>query len=282
MRTLITGAQGYIGRTLVGVMNDEEISFPTRDEIKLDDYSQVEKYLKDNEIRKVIHLAACVKNGENSELFSTNIHGLYILLSACISCNISHFVFASTNNVYGTNHQDVIEETSDCHPDFNNAYALSKYVGELLVTDLLKNSGVLYAIARISDVYGHEQKHGNLLKEIVRKAKNKENQVLYGSGNRMRDYINVNDVALALAYLSKKSSTGVYNISTGKGLSVKTIIEYIATVQNTGIERISVDREDISKIVLDNKKLKSLGFDPTIELFDWLKKEISEEKGDDR
>ena len=81
-----------------------------------------------------------------------------------------HFAFVSTNNVYAANEEQKHSAEEKCAPERDNLYGLSKYVGELLVSDFCTKRGIPYAIVRISDIYGPGQKYGNLLKAIVSSA----------------------------------------------------------------------------------------------------------------
>ena len=171
-----------------------------------------------------------------------------------------------------------IKESDRCVPCFYNDYALSKYVGELIVMDQMQESAVDYAIARVSDVYGPNQKRGELIKHIIQNMRNGVSQEIYGSGKRKRDYLYVEDAARALVYISEHHLNGIYNVSTGIGTSVCEVVECAERIVKCGIKKIGVkqEKEDKTCIVLDNSKLSREGYTYTISITDGLKKIINE------
>ena len=275
---LITGAGGYVGRYLCDELKRKKMIFkaPSRYELNLSDYKEVCDYIKTNNISNIIHLAARIGTDNLADMFESNIHALYIVLRAAISEQIRHFTFVSTNNIYGTGYNRPIAESDPCIPHFNNDYAISKYLGELMVEDQMGRSGVGYAVARLADVYGPGQKEGKLIKRVVQNIRDNVPQRIYGSGKRRRDYIYVEDVAKALIYVSEHNLEGVYNVSTGIGTSVCEIVEYAEHIVECGVEKIQVEegKEDETCIILDNSKLSHKGYLSTISIDEGLKKII--------
>lgn len=280
MNYLLTGANGYIGKYLCDELKRKNIIFknPSRYELNLSDYREVCGYIRANNVNNIIHLAAKIDTDNCSDLFESNIHALYSVLRAITKEQIQHFTFVSTNNVYGTGYNRPILESDRCIPCFSNSYAISKYVGELMVEDQLQKSTVSYAIARVADVYGPNQRIGELIKKIVKNMKINVSQEIYGSGIRQRDYIYVEDAARALVYISSHHLEGIYNVSTGVGTSVREMIECAESIVKCGIEQVEIaeGREDKTCVILDNSKLSREGYTYTISITDGLKKILSE------
>lgn len=278
MNYLITGASGYIGKYLCNELKKRNIIFksPSRYELDLSNYNTVCDYIRIHDIKKIVHLAAVIDTDNNSDVFESNIYMLYIVLRAAISEQIEHFTFVSTNNVYGTEYNRPIVENDPCIPHVDNSYAISKYVGELMVIDQFQRSMVKYAIARVADVYGPNQKKGELVKKIIQNIKNGVPQKIYGSGERQRDYIYVEDVSSALAYISENNLEGIYNVSTGIGTSVCKLVKYADKIAKHGIKHIEIeeDKEDKTCIILDNNKLLNKGYLHTISINEGIKKII--------
>lgn len=279
MNYLVTGASGYIGKYLCDELKQKNIDFnsPSRYELNLLNYNEVSDYVRVNNISNVIHLAANIDTDNISGIFESNIHALYIILRVVINEHIQHFTFVSTNNVYGTGYKEPIIESNHCIPHFNNGYAISKYAGELMVIDQMQATKMNYAIARIGDVYGPNQKRGELVKKIIQNMKDKTPQKIYGSGKRQRDYIYVEDVAKALVYISEHHLRGIYNVSTGIGTSVCEMIECAENIVKCGIKQVDIEEgnEDTSCIILDNHKLFCEGYTYTISIVDGLRKIIN-------
>ena len=278
MSLLITGGTGYIGKKLVQQLrkkNSNVYSIGIED-LNLLNYGDTLNFLKENNIKKIIHLGWSMSN-ENSAIYD-NIEAMSNLIKSCEEVQIEKFIFASTNNVYGTKIKKVpFLEEDRLSPDINNKYGISKYIGEKLAMYTLEKK---CCIIRIADVYGPGQNHGNLIKAIISNVENKENIKLYGKGERERDYIYIDDVIRGIEFIYDNNLSGIYNLGTGEGTSVKEIVDIVLNLcQNRiGLDYIKVENEDTSKVILNVEKLKKLGFNYSINIEEGLKK-IIEERG---
>ena len=284
MKTLITGADGYIGGYLKRALSDNGIDFVVS-EIDTFDYSDIDgmrAFFKDKDIGRVIHLAGVVQNDDNENLFKVNLYGIYNLLNVCAENNISHFTFASTNNVYDNTKPLPFAETSTRMPAPQNRYGFSKYAGELIIQDMCAVFGIKYANIRIADVYGPGQKHGNLLKAIVNNVNEGKPLSLYGKGVRTRDYIYVKDVADGLCFISKNELTGSINLGTGVGTSVKQLLDTVNDICGGGlvIEQVPANNEDTSSVILNCEKLRGLGFVPKYSVRDGMREILKGENNE--
>lgn len=278
MSLLITGGTGYIGKKLVQQLrkkNSNVYSIGIED-LNLLNYGDTLNFLKENNIKKIIHLGWSMNN-ENRAIYD-NIEAMSNLIKSCEEIQIEKFIFASTNNVYGTKIKNVpFLEEDRLSPDINNKYGISKYIGEKLAIYTLEKK---CCIIRIADVYGPGQNHGNLIKAIISNVENKENIKLYGKGKRERDYIYIDDVIRGIEFIYENNLSGIYNLGTGEGTSVKKIVDIVLNLcQNRiGLDYIEAENEDTSKVVLNVEKLKKLGFNYSINIKEGLKK-IIEERG---
>ena len=278
MSLLITGGTGYIGKKLVQQLrkkNSNVYSIGIED-LNLLNYGDTLNFLKENNIKKIIHLGWSMNN-ENSAIYD-NIEAMSNLIKSCEEIQIEKFIFASTNNVYGTKIKNVpFLEEDRLSPDINNKYGISKYIGEKLAMYTLEKK---CCIIRIADVYGPGQNHGNLIKAIISNVENNENIKLYGKGERERDYIYIDDVIRGIEFIDENNLSGIYNLGTGEGTSVKKIVDIVLNLcQNRiGLDYIKVENEDTSKVILNVEKLKKLGFNYSINIEEGLKK-IIEERG---
>ena len=279
MSLLITGAKGYIGRHLLEQLgqSDGKCYAADQEEFNLLDIDSIRSYFNGKNISRVIHLAGAVEVKNPGMLFDVNIQGLYNLLCVCAENKIEHFAFASSNVVYGESREGICSVETFGEPAARNSYALSKYMGELLVSDFCRGHNMRYANVRIGDVYGPNQKVGNLIKAIVQNAAEGKPLALYGSGIRTRDYIFVTDVADGLLFISRNQVRGAVNLGTGVGTSVAELIQIGVELSEglSTVEQVDTDREDVSKIVLDVSVLKSLGFQTKVSVRDGLGKCIA-------
>jgi len=280
MPCLITGATGFVGRYLLSELKKQNIDFfaPGREDFDYTDIEAIRSYFAGKDITDVIHLSGAVDTNDMAKLYISNIVGLNMLLQICCENNVKHFTYASSNVVYGTCSKAAHTTEDHPFPDTKNLYAVSKYAGELIVSDYCNRHGIEYANVRIADVYGPEQKTGNLIKAIINNVKAKASLSVYGDGLRVRDYIYVTDVARGLCFISQKRIKGTVNLGSGKATSVKELLEIADEISGfrCGIKKVSVDQEDTSTIWLDVSTLKKLGFSAEVSIKEGLRKAIQE------
>jgi len=281
MSLLITGGTGYIGKKLTQKLMEKynPIYSVGIEELDLQNYEEVLDFLKKNKIRKIIHLGWKMEN--NNEAIYDNIEALNNLLKASEEVQVEKIIFTSTNNVYGTElNGNNFSEEDKINLDENNKYGISKYLGEELVKYSMNEKA---CIIRIADVYGPNQNHGNLMKGIISNLENKKNIQLYGEGKRERDYIYIDDVIRGLEFIFENNLTGIFNLGTGVGTSVKRITDIVINICknngiNTGLDYVQVNKEDSSKVILNVEKLKNLGYCYNVTIEEGLRK-IIEERG---
>jgi len=235
----------------------------------------------------VIHFAA-LKSVPESVLdplsyYETNISGTLNLLRAMQNHDVRVLVFSSTCSIYGSSTLPAIDENQPGKPE--NPYARSKYYIEEILHDVSLASDMRYAALRYFNVAGMES-HLKLKKppflplplissvlETIATPETPFN--LYGTdyptpdGTAVRDYIHVADIAeahvLALKHLQANGNNLTLNLGTGKGYSVKEIIQ--AAEQLTGKQvpcKVAPRRcGDIPQAVADAARAKEIfGFDP--------------------
>ena len=216
-----------------------------------------EKYTPDG----VIHFAAYKAVGESVaeplKYYQNNISGLVNLLQKILEFNISNFVFSSSCTVYGEpkGQKEVTEETEKNLP--NSPYGYTKWIGEQIIQDVYNANKHLKIInlRYFNPVGAHKSaligefpigRPNNLLPFITQTAIGKQDVLtVFGNdyptpdGTCIRDYIHVSDLAnahvKAIDFLIEKKSGLLENINigTGKGTSVKEIIQ--AFVKETGV-----------------------------------------------
>lgn len=275
MNCLITGATGFVGTYLTDELKRQGISYipVSRREFDLLDLEGMERFFAGKTIDHVIHLAGAVGSCDKECIFEANIVGLYYLLRVCVAHDVQHFTFASGNAVYGTQGQVPWKENMHGFPEPKNLYALSKYAGELIVSDFCAKHEIGWANVRIGDIYGPEQKTGNLVKAVVNSAAAGNPLKLYGAGVRKRDYIYVTDAARGLAFISIKGLTGAINLGTGIGTTVAEVVNLAAEISGISeIQSVDTAPEDVSQIFLDVTLLRQAGFSTEVSLRKGLKK----------
>ena len=285
MALLVTGAAGYVGSHVMQVLPEglrEGCLTPSIEELDLADAGAVRSFFEGYSVSQVLHLAAVIDNGAKAELLRSSLTGLYNLARMSREFGVGHFVFASTNNVYGDRLEAApIREEEKGSPCYGNDYGLTKYAGELLVRDVFEGSGTALAIVRIGDIFGPGQKEGKLVKAVVANVLEGRPQRLYGAGERVRDYVYIDDVARGFVHVLEGRLAGVYNLGTGVGTSVREIVEMaegLSACREKTVE-VAVEQEDRGKVVLDVSKLAATGFRAEVGFEEGLKRILRGELG---
>ncbi len=177
-------------------------------------------------------------------------------------------IFVSSAAVYGTGHEAPIPEAtphSPCSP-----YGFHKAMMEMLCQSYIRNYGIDISIIRLFSVYGSGLEK-QLLWDLCNKLRRNANAVtLAGTGQELRDWINVADVVRLLGAVSANPTLAlVVNGGGGTGVSVQEVADLVcmawgenATVEFSGLHRSG----DPNALVADVSLSRKLGFMPSVSL----------------
>ena len=116
-------------------------------------------------------------------------------------------------------------------------YGISKLAAEYYI----KASGLQYIIFRLSNVYGPRQNHkgeAGVISIFINNILENKDLLVFGDGKQTRDFIYVDDVVDALMiaiHTHNHLYMSTYNIATGKGTNINTIIQYIKDEMQTDV-----------------------------------------------
>ncbi len=302
---LITGIRGFVGSHLSSLMLDdgwkvigldrkgegpermnqvfssqhngapgkiENISYIASD---LSNHDQLLSIFKDHSFDAIVHLAgmAFVPEGwkNPASMLQSNAICTINLLSAGREAGWKgRFVYVSSSDVYGnTDASDLpIHENSPVRP--NSPYASSKLAAEQFCGYFLRD-GIQVVIARPFNHIGPGQKTHfvvpSFLQRIRQAAKTNENKITVGDMESGRDFTDVRDVARAYMLLIEKGIVGdVYNICTGKMVTIKEIMDISLKIAGTDL-KYQVDPallrpEGATYRYGSSEKLKAAGWKP--------------------
>lgn len=220
---------------------------------------------RNNNFDAVMHFAAYALVGESVEkpgkYFWNNTAGTTNLLNAMIEHGVNHFVFSSTCAVYGQPEVVPITEDTAKHPE--NPYGLSKLLSEQVIQEIAQASPLKATALRYFNACGADREgklgedhapESHLIPLILQVALGQRQEIkIFGTdyptpdGTAVRDYIHVEDLASAhiKALEQQKQSENkfsFYNLGTGKGYSVKEVIETCRQVTGHAIPAVETDR----------------------------------------
>ena len=180
-------------------------------------------------------------------------------------------VYPSSASVYGATGTSPIKEDTPSAPI--SPYGVHKVMAEQLVTSYARQYGISSAILRLFSVYGC-----GLRKQLLWDACNKMasgNYTFMGTGNELRDWLNVEDAARLIRSALGNSGTDcpVINGGTGIGISVRAIVQALAVCSRSEIVPAFLDigrQGDPAALVADTTLSATWGWKPTCSLSDGL------------
>jgi UDP-glucose 4-epimerase len=213
----------------------------------------------------VIHCVSTTtpKSSNESPEFDiqSNVIGTLYLLDICARRNIGKLVFLSSGGtVYGdVGNLDVVDETHSVRPMCS--YGVSKLSIEHYLDVYKHLRGLNYVALRLSNPYGERQSPLRALGALtvfLHRTLRRQNVEIWGDGSVTRDFIYVGDVANAVYLATVNPISGIFNVGTGTGLSLRDILTHITRV--VGIEPsvtwLASRSFDVPRIVLDATKLR--------------------------
>jgi len=238
-------------------------------------------FSKNNDIAAVIHFAAYKAVGESVrkplEYYRNNLVSLINILESMKKHKVPNFVFSSSCTVYGQPERLPVTESAPLQPAVS-PYGNTKQVGEEIIRDTVDADNMIKAIALryFNPIGAHpsaiigELPHGvpeNLVPYITQTAIGiREELKVFGNdydtpdGYCIRDYLHVVDLAKAhvvavnrLIGGKNKAGFEVFNLGTGKGVSVMEAIRSFEKVSGISLKYKVVERRpgDIEKIWAD-------------------------------
>jgi dihydroflavonol-4-reductase len=189
----------------------------------------------------VYHLAAIVSIASkmDSEIEAVNVDGVKNIIDACLNNNIKRLVHTGTvHTIPFTDNETVLREIPRFKPEaVGGAYAVSKSIGSNLVLDAVRSRGLDAVIAMPSGIVGgFELKRSNFGQMVVDVAEKRLPVYLKGR----YDFVDVRDVAKALADLSVAGPAGESYILSGHTVDVRDLTMYAAKAAGVKPPKIRV------------------------------------------
>lgn len=229
-----------------------------------------------------IHLAAFKAAGESMlkpEKYSVNnITGTLNILNSAVNHNCMNMVFSSSAAVFGSPKYLPIDEEHPKNPE--NYYGFTKLEIEEFMDWYSQLKGLHFAALRYFNAAGYdvdgkitglEQNPQNLLPIIMETACGMRSRMkIFGDdyetrdGTCIRDYVHVNDLAVAhvkaLDFISSKKQNLKLNLGSETGTSVKEMVEVARKITGKEIPADIVERRpgDPAELVATSKKAHEL------------------------
>jgi UDP-glucose 4-epimerase len=249
MRTLVTGAAGFIGSHLTDAFlsNGDEVtalddlthgrpgrldpSVPMH-KVGITDADALTAVIEQVRPQLICHLAAQIDVRASVEApvadATINILGTLNVLEAARAVG-ARVLFASTGGaIYGAGVAVPSSEREQPGPEA--PYGTAKYCAEQYLGLYNRLYGTTHAALRLANVYGPRQSptgEAGVVGIFCGRATRGERPTVYGDGRQTRDYVYVQDVAGAFLAAARTDRPGVWNIGTGRETSVLDLIDLV-------------------------------------------------------
>ena len=295
MKLFIAGHNGMVGGAIVRRFQRESgvtLLLRSRKELDLTSQAAVEAFYA-AEKPDVAIIAAAKVGGihanntypaeflfENLAIAANTVHGAY-------KAGVKRLPFLGSSCIYPKLAPQPMPEdcllTSSLEPT-NEAYAIAKITGLKLCQYYRKQYGVLFHSGMPTNLYGpgdnYHPQNSHVLPALIRRFHEAKESglpevVAWGTGKPMREFLHVDDLADASAFLLKLENPPDWiNIGTGTDVTIKELTETVASV--TGFKgRITWDAskpDGTPRKLMDVSRLTGLGWKAKIGLRDGVEK----------
>lgn len=237
---IVTGASGVIGRRVTVMLASADTDWTVIPvPVNLRDQALVSEFCETAPFPDILlHLAATVPTekvrADPLSAYLVNAVGTGTILQGLLKRNPRLWtLYASTSHVYQPR-ETPIPETACVNPI--TVYGRTKLAAEWVALDVVANASMsALCIARIFSVYSPDQ-HGSFLFPTLLSRKSSwdgKNPIRIRGWNNVRDFLSAEEVASRLIELINGRAQGVFNIGSGKGL---TVLEFARQILNLDIE----------------------------------------------
>ena len=296
-KVLITGGNGFLGSHLAEKFLSEGIEVTVIDDLSTSKGINVPKEVKfkkgsventriDEKFNYIVHLAARPSPEDYilnpiETLFSNSI-GTLKMLELSLKHG-SRFFYTSSSEVYGNAEIIPTPETYFGYVNPNgirSCYDEGKRYSEALIMAFHRKHNLDTRIQRPFNVYGPrirpDGQYGRVIPRFLQQAISGEDITIHGSGEQTRSFLYVSDWVDATwkMIMSDKISGEVFNIGSGKEISVIDLAKLIAKLASSGskIKFIEARTDDPYRRSADIAKAnRMLDWKPKIDLESGLK-----------
>ncbi|MHA7304897.1 GDP-mannose 4,6-dehydratase [Arthrobacter sp. TMN-49] len=294
---LVTGAEGFIGSTLV----DELVragcrvralthykpyaekgflaGYAAHPQVELltgDVRDPVSVYDAVEGVDTVFHLAALIgipySYAAPDSYVQTNVMGTHNILAACRRFG-ARLVHTSTSEVYGTALTAPISESHPLQPQ--SPYSASKISADMLALSYWHSFDQPVAICRPFNTYGPRQSARAVIPAILQQLHGGATEIKVGSLTPTRDFTYATDTARGfMAIGASDSALGrAINLGTGSEISIGELLGLLMEISGqeativTDPQRLRPAGSEVERLLSDNSLAKQLtGWEPTVSL----------------
>lgn len=255
MKILVTGSNGFIGRYICQRLQLEHeviglgtkpkgylsnIEYIQADIEKPEFVTKIKERLK--ECYVIIHAAACIDmNPFNDQMIDINCKGTNHVMQLAKETGCRQLIHISSLPVIGF--PSGLPITEEHLPKPNSLYHISKLTAEHIINQGF-NYGIKSVNLRITSPIGAGMNEKTLLPILLKRSLQNQPITIYGRGLRKQNYIDVRDIAEAVARCVDHKVDGIYNIAAETVISNIDLARLCIELTNSDSQIFFEGRED--------------------------------------
>lgn len=291
MRVLVTGGAGFIGSNFIHywlknhpedqVVNFDALTYAGHLESLKDienhpnykfiqgditDAQAVKSAMQDVDI--VVHFAA-ESHVDRSVIdpltfVKTNILGTAVLLNVALDAKIKRFHHVSTDEVYGSLGPNDLPFSPETSYKPRTPYAASKAGADHLVRAFFETYDLPITISNCANNYGPYHDPEKLIPRFITNLLQGKKVPLMGKGENIREWLHVEDHALAIDLVLQKGIIGETYLIQGEEKTNLQITQMLLNILNMSEDMIEYVGHRLGhdfRYAIDGSKLKALGWE---------------------
>ncbi|MGO9340640.1 MAG: SDR family oxidoreductase [Terracidiphilus sp.] len=302
---LVTGAAGFIGRSIAAellargkrVRGIDNFATGKRENLRgLEAMDFIEADINDAQavgdacrgVECIFHEAAIPSVPRSIEdPVATNhasVSGTVQLLLAAKNAKVRRVIYAGSSSVYGNT--PTLPKSEHMQPCPVSPYAVAKLAGELYMQSFSRVYGLETVTIRYFNVFGPCQdptsQYSGVLALFTLKMLAGEIPTIYGDGEQSRDFTFIQNVVhanlLASEALAEKVSGKVFNVATGKRISLNQAVEMLRRATGyRGEVRYANERSgDVRHSLADISRAKEcFDYEPLVEFTEGIDRTVA-------
>ena len=299
MKVLITGSNGLVGSSVNRILEDSskvtELLPTNRNNLDLFDYRAVLNFIEKNSPEVIVNCAAKVggiyaNNTQRTEFILNNLKINMNLLEASINFPNIRIINLGSSCIYPLNAQNPIKEsyvmTGPLEPT-NSPYAMAKLTSIEIGRSISSQYGHKIINLMPTNLYGPKDNFSSDDSHVIpgliarmhkEKINNSSTFKIWGTGKPLREFMYVDDLALAIEFLLDKDvEKDLINVGTGNEIQIADLAEKLKNVVGFKGELIfdSSKPDGNPRKLINSDYLKSLGWKPKTDLDSGLEKTYS-------
>ncbi|HLG11821.1 MAG TPA: NAD-dependent epimerase/dehydratase family protein [Dehalococcoidia bacterium] len=299
MRVFVTGGAGFLGSHVSNVLLQaghqvtvlDNLSTGHREMVPkgavfikgdLKQEAKLREWLKGHDV--VIHLAALVPVPVSVqhpvEFAENNVVNTVRLLEAMRLAGVKKIVFSSSATVYGLPRNLPLREDEPLGVQ-SNPYGATKVSAEAFVAAFQRLYNLDATILRYFNPYGPNElcePETHLIPNVVQAALRDEPIPIFWKGEQVRDFIYVEDLAMAHVAVLGQTGLNYFNVGSEKGVKVKEVLSAVTDILDKPlrIKDLGERPGDVPALYATSERLrKATGWHAKVDLEEGLRRTVA-------